>query len=341
METKTFNLSEMLSTEEQIKVLETVIQTGNYDKLPELARKGYCFNIYLFDLLHNCGQDEVLNKIWDTDFTFKGLNKSALNYLVMCKGEIEAAHFLAERIGRCKVWQTCYQQLPSSMYEEVEDWKMLCKKGCYDILAKHGKFDMIINDFNGHNASISCSSNGFIAKGVKILRQHNMSDRILELEQYGWLMCTEWQAEGVKILMKAGKLNAIYEYCKRINPASCTEPIRRMCETEQGREFLRDKGEYTWLVQCGYPEILKEDKKWAYLAKHRKYEFIDWYSWLASAADYQDVFETAVRAEQWEFLAENKKRLMLIKNGQFKLFFSTFKEFFTKKQKLEEDALID
>ena len=340
MDTKNQFLSDMLSTEEQIKVLESVIQKGNYDRLTELASKGYCFNIYLFDLLHNCGQDEVLDKIWNTDFTFKGMNKTMLNYLVMCKGEVKTAHFVAERIERSKVWQSCYQQFTPSMYEEVEDWKALCKKGCYEILAKHGKFDLIINDYNGHNASVISSSNGYISKAVKILRQNNMEDRILELGQYGWFMCTEWQAEGVKILMKAGKLNVIYEHCKKIS-SIIPEPIRRMCETEQGREFLRDKGEYTWLVQCGHPEILVEDKKWTYLARHRKYEFIDWNSWLATAVNSEEVFEAAVKAEQWEFLTENKKRLMLIKNGQFKSFFSTFKEFFVKKPKLEEDTIID
>lgn len=340
MDTKIQFLSDMLSTEEQIKVLESVIQKGNYDRLPELASKGYCFNIYLFDLLHNSGEDEVLDKIWDTDFTFKGLSKTALNYLIMCKGETESAHFIAERIDRCKVWQNCYQQFTPSMYEEVEDWKALCKKGCYEILAKHGKFDLIINDFNGHCASVIQGSSGFISKAIKILRQNNMADRVLELGQYGWFMCTEWQAEGVKILMKAGKLNVIYEHCKKIS-SIIPEPIRRMCETEEGREFLRSKGEYSWLVQCGYPKILVEDKKWDYLARHRKYEFIDWTAWLAAAVDSKEVFEAAVRAEQWEFLTENKKRLMLIKNGQFKSFFSTFNGVFTKKPKLIEDAIID
>lgn len=340
MDTKIQFLSDMLSTEEQIKVLESVIQKGNYDRLPELASKGYCFNIYLFDLLHNSGEDEVLDKIWDTDFTFKGMNKTMLNYLIVCKGETESAHFIAERIDRCKVWQNCYQQFTPSMYEEVEDWKALCKKGCYEILAKHGKFDLIINDFNGHCASVIQGSSGFISKAIKILRQNNMADRVLELGQYGWFMCTEWQAEGVKILMKAGKLNVIYEHCKKIS-SIIPEPIRRMCETEEGREFLRSKGEYSWLVQCGYPKILVEDKKWDYLARHRKYEFIDWTAWLAAAVDSKDVFEAAVRAEQWEFLTENKKRLMLIKNGQFKSFFSTFNGVFTKKPKLIEDAIID
>lgn len=309
METlKKKSFAELLTPEEQMKVLENVINKGLFDQIVPLAQEGYAFSVFIFDLLRTCGKTDILEQIWDMNFSFKGHLKQLLFFIVRYKGEENAARFIAKHREDSSIWDTCYCYLPDSMLEVVQDWKALVSRGNLDALMRHERFDDIINNFSRFSSN---------SKAARALKEHGLMQRIVQLKQYDWLLTPEWQPEGARYLVENGEAMLVIRHfsCLTVTAKVIKEII---CASPENRELLRRRGLYEWLFDAGYPEYLAEDGKWQMLADHRRFDLIDW-SKVDSKFDRQRIVAMAVRNNRWDFLLKNRQYKVLLKHGKIKL----------------------
>jgi len=303
---KNKSFSELLTPEEQTKVLEDVIGKGLYDKVLPLAKDGYAFNTFIFDLLRVCGKTDVLEQVWNTDFRFIGHLKPLLSFVVLCKGEEDAARFIKERREDVFVWHSCCSYFTDNMLEAVEDWNALVSRGRADILARHGRYDEIINNYS---RLASCH------EAARTLKECNLMQRIIRLKQYDWLLTPEWLPEGAQYLIEAGEMQRVvmrFRHCKTLPPAA-----REICDFSEGRELLRREGLHEWLYDAGYPQYMAEDGKWLQLAEHGRFDLINW-TRVTDKFQRKRIVSLAVKNEEWDFLLKTEQYRTLLKQGKFK-----------------------
>ena len=277
-----------------------VIREGQFEKLPRLAKEGYYFNLVVFDMLRNCGHQDILDKIWNTDFMFLGDSGKLVSYLVNIMGERNAAIFLRDHEECGQVWFHCYKwAVDPRLYVEIEDWDMLVFRSKYYLLVENGKFDEII-------------TKGVGIEAVEVLRENKQEKRIMELGEYRWLLYESWQPEGIQLIADAGKLEEVYEkYTPKCLDAFCYIP--------EGREFLYSKKEFRTLIHKGFNEVLVAHRQWNTLVENGCFAVIDWADWWKTSSDKALVLNYAKKAKAWAFLADRGKVGLLLKNLQFKL----------------------
>lgn len=305
---KNKSFSELLIPEKQTQVLENVINKGLYDNVPALAKDGYAFNIFIFDLLRVCGKTDVLEQVWNTDFHFRGHVKSLLSFVALCKGEEDAARFIAKRREDISVWNSCYSYFTDNMLEAVEDWNALVSRGRADILARHERYDDIINNY-----SRLASCHGF--QTARMLKERNLMQRIVRLKQYDWLLTPEWLPEGAQHLIETGKMQKVVAHFR--HSKTLPEAARTICNSLEGRELLRRAGLYEWLYDAGYPQYMADDGKWLQLAEHGRFDLINW-TRVTDKCHRKRIVSLAVKNEEWNFLLKTRQYRALLKQGKFK-----------------------
>lgn len=302
------SFAEFLSNEEQTKVLENVINKGLFDQVVPLAAKGYAFSLFIFDLLRTCGRSDIMEEVWNMAFRFHGSCKYLTSYVKEYKGTENAARFIKERRDICPVWNACYSYFTDDMLEAVQDWKALVSRGNVEALIEHRRYDDIISAYHRW-------SSGARTKAAKVLREQKLEQRIIELRQYEWLAIQDWQPEGAKCLIAAGKTEEL------VNAWTCCENLpehlRCLCDTEEGREMLCRKNKYKWLYDAGHPEYMVKNKKWVSLARFNRFDLIDWQQ--VDKGDKTVIIRLAVRNKRWDFLLKNRQYKVLLKHGKVKL----------------------
>ncbi len=306
------NFATLISIDEQLKVLETAIRKGSYDKVRQLANDGYTFSVFIFDLLRNCNQAEIIDYVWNTNFNFKGAAKDLLKFVIAYKGKYEAARFITERTEQCRVWHQCSSYFDNDMLEHIEDWSELLRRNAVDVLAKHKRYDDIILGYD-------ILSSAGKEEAVQIFKDNELEAQIIKLKKYQWMLCDEWYPEGVQYLIDNGQADIIvdsYEYV--VNP---TQAVRLLCSYASGRQLLRSKGKYVWLGLTGCFQYLIDDKQWKILLDLKKYNLIDWMSWYRTSEDKAEVIKQAENTGQWEFLFDAGKYWYLLKHGEICIMF--------------------
>lgn len=306
------NFAALISIDEQLKVLETAIRKGSYDKVRQLANDGYTFSVFIFDLLRNCNQAEIIDYIWNTNFNFKGAVKDLLKFVIAYKGKYETARFITERAEQCRVWYQCSLYFDNDMLEHLENWSELLHRNAVDVLAKHKRYNDIILGYD------TLSSVGK-REAVRIFKDNQLEAQIIKLKQYQWMLCDEWYPEGIQYLIDNGKADVIVDSYQYVG--SLPQAIRLLCRYESGRQLLRSKGKYIWLGLAGCYQYLIDDKQWKVLVGLKKYSLVNWMSWYRTSTDKAEIIQQAKKAEQWEFLFDAGKYGYLLRHGKICIMF--------------------
>lgn len=293
--------------EEQIKVVEVAIKNGKFDKVCELADKGYVFNIACLDMLRNSGQEKILDQIL-CSANIRGISHHIFEYLLNYKGEDGLVELVRKYRATNRVFANCVLYFDDAMLEKLGEWQRLCENRRFDLLAKNKQFDVIIK------------SNLIYSEAIKILKDNDMAQRVIELGEERWLMTYEWQPEGLDILVKSGYIDKLLARHSKDNH-SLPNDIRTLASTEEGRELLREKGMYRWLTYAGYPSYMVEDRKWGLLYKTGYYRLIDWNTWFCDSPKPQAVIDAAEHVGAWQFLANIGCNKLLFKHKKWKLLF--------------------
>ena len=305
-----FERRQIFSPQQQEKILLGIINLECARQLIPMVQSGYRLTPIVLETLKWSGQKDLIFALMNVKFDFDGDSRWLFSFLCDLFGEKNTAAMVVQKSQKDNYqscWKTMYSLLSTEQLEENEQWEELAKKGKWEILARHKRFDDII-----------CNpSNRYSSDAAKILTENNQLPRIIELKKFQWLTQI---SGGEEILWRHKQYAVLFTHRDSLRRWSEADVIRKLCSIPEGQNFLYRIKEYQILVGAGCFDPFWQNENWNTLACLECYRAIDWNRWLQkeknSDFETRKIYRFAVKAKQWQFLADHRQYRLLLKKGR-------------------------
>ena len=324
----------LLTISDQEKIMLTIIAQGLSERIILMVKNDFKLTINILEALKWSYKKDVITTILNDEFEYFGENKYLLSFLNNLYGEKGSAEIIsrnAKKEGKTakNCWKHLLKKLSVQQLEENELWLELSKRGEWNILAKHNRFDEIILNPHGNHP----------AEAAALLYKYGMIDRIIELKKFYWLTKI---LGGEEILWQYKQFSILYTARGSLNKWTEEDVWRRFCSSKEGQAYLYEREEYQVLLRYQCFDLFIQKQNWNILAKYNYYLLINWQEWLEKAkssiveTELRHLFECAVEGKRWDLLADNKQYWLLIKNKQ--IIFCLKRLFSNKKLSLTQNT---
>lgn len=207
----------------------------------------------------------------------------------------------------CKRWDIIKNYILDRDLVNAEAWDILAKLGKVDVLGYHGRFEEL-KKMNTPEARA-------------VLKQFKRVDDLIELQAYEELV---WLEKGVEYLVDSEKWEMVYFAHEKGMTYHGKSLLNVLLEAHQ-EDFLYNQKEKEFLLKNKKLRPFIKHRDYEALADNAFYEAVDWEVFLTiMPSKAGKIFEHAVDAENWNFLAKHHKRWLLFKNGQYSLWLNSF-----------------
>ncbi len=293
---------DFLTPEQSNQVLFCKIKDGQIKAFLRMVAQGYGLTPFILNALIDFGYANVIPKALRTSVR---LTDDCYNFLCVYWGKKKTEDFFV----KYECFNYIQQTFPVESLVEYQLWDILAQRGEFETLAKHGQFDILAK-----------------YKQYLILVKYGQLDYACHKGLYQFLAFTK---AGMERLIQLKKWKEVFGGTSftSFNGFSVSDIL----------EILYDNGMQKLLFAKNYDDFLLDEKKstdlyvknkkWGTLVAYGFYDVIDWDDYLGQVIESNrgDVFQQALKAEKWEFLAKHQQHKLLFKKGQFKWWWKSFR----------------
>ena len=286
---------DFLTPEQHTLVLFCKIKDSQIKTFLRMIAKGYGLTPFILNALIDFGYANVIPKALKTSVR---LSDECYNFLCVYWGKKKTEDFFVVQ----KYYNYIKKNFPVESLVGYQLWDILAQRKEFKVLVKNGQFD-ILAKYEQYQLLVNCGQLDYVCrKGLYkflILTKFGM-EKLCQLKKwkefFEGISLAPYNGFGshkiLEILWDNGQQELLF--------AKCFD------------NFLLDEKKYT------KPYV--KNKKWGTLAAYGFYDEIDWEDYLGQVikSKKREVYQQAVAAKNWEFLAKHRQHKLLFKAKQWK-----------------------
>lgn len=324
-----------INTEQQEKILLSIIAQGRFDDVLRMVNDGYIVTIPVLEALRNSGASETMEAIFEGEFNCRETTELGY-YLIAFFGDEQAAKFFRSKIDatpkfvtpKARISHDAWARMLSFVSEQalinVQMWDELLRRHHWSSLIMNGRQDLVIDHLSSMTLNDRiCAANALCQAGLQ--------EYCLRHEQPLWLVFMPHN--GASRLLTEGMYSLLYKHRGDVKEMSKDALLDAMCKQSNGRDVLFANREYAALIRNGYGSMLAAKGLWKELAEEGDFKHINWKRWYKEeSADTSTIYQRdrldymlrmAAEAGEYDFLLQAKQHRLLFEKKQYRLWWQS------------------